>query len=320
MDEDWQADLERWLAPYLEALGNKTRRRMCPAYIAGLIGPGDRKSIQPMAARWDAIPYDRLHHFIGAGVWDSAPLEAALWRQADELVGGDGGWLIIDDTALPRKGKASVGVAPQYATALGKNANCQTLVSVTLASGEVPLMLSLRLFLPESWTSDAARTDKAGVPTRLQEYRNKPEIAIEEIDRIIAAGVRFGCVLADAGYGLSAPFRQALSAHSLSWAVGIPRHQKVYPADVQLIFPVAGRGRPRVRHVPGEEAWLVGEHRSNGERKYYLSNLPGDTPIKALAARSRRAGSANKRISNSRKNSDWITSKDDPGPDFIAMP
>lgn len=199
MDVDWEDDLERWLAPYLEGLGNKTRRRMCPAYIAGLIGPGDRKSIQPMASRTNAIPYDRLHHFIGAGLWDSAPLEATLWKQADALAGGDEAWLIVDDTALLKKGKASVGVAPQYATVLGKNANCQTLVSVTLASGEVPLMLSLRLFLPESWTSDAARMDKASVPAPLQEYRTKPEIAIEEIDRIIAAGVRFGCVLADAG-------------------------------------------------------------------------------------------------------------------------
>ena len=337
---DWQNDLERWLDPYLKGLGNKTRRRMCPAYIAGLIGPGDRKSIQPMAARVDDVGYDRLHHFIGAGIWDSAPLEATLWQQADALVGGDKAWLIIDDTALPKKGKASVGVAPQYATVLGKNANCQTLVSVTLASGEVPVMLSLRLFLPESWTSDAMRMAKAGVPEPFQCYRTKPEIAIEEIDRIIAAGIGFGCVLADAGYGLSASFRQALSTRDLCWAVGIPRHQKVYPADVQLIFPVTGRGRPRVRHVPdvksraahamledakwrqvswrrgtkgrlvarfaairvriadgppqrigdagaqhmpGEEAWLVGEHRSNGERKYYLSNLPADTSIKDLA-------------------------------------
>lgn len=232
MDGDWQADLEEWLAPYPEGLGNKTRRRMCPAYIAGLIGPGDRKSIQPMGARSEAIPYDRLHHFIGAGLWDSSPLEATLWSQADALVGSDKAWLIIDDTALPKKGKASVGVAPQYATALGKNANCQTLVSVTLASGEVPIMLSLRLFLPESWTNDAARMAKAGVPEPLQSYRTKPEIAIEEIDRAIAAGVRFGCVLADAGYGLSAPFRQALSERGLRWAVGIPRHQKVYPANV----------------------------------------------------------------------------------------
>jgi SRSO17 transposase len=340
MEEDWQRDLERWLEPYLEELGNKTRRRMCPAYIAGLIGPGDRKSIQPMAARTEALSYDRLHHFIGAGLWDSAPLEATLWRQADTLVGGDNAWLIIDDTALPKKGKASVGVAPQYATVLGKNANCQTLVSVTLASGAVPVMLGLRLFLPESWTNDTARMARVGVPEAFQAYRTKPDIAIEEIDRVRAAGVRFGCVLADAGYGLSAPFRQALSARGLRWAVGVPRHQKVYPADVQLVFPVAGRGRPRVRHVPdvksraahamleeakwrqvswrrgtkgrltarfavmrvriadgppqrigaagaqhmpGEEAWLVGEHRSSGERKYYLSNLPADTPIKDVA-------------------------------------
>jgi len=340
VDVDWQNDLEVWLEPYLNGLGNKTRRRMCPAYIAGLIGPGERKSIQPMAARADAVSYDRLHHFIGAGVWDSAPLEATLWQQADDLVGGEKAWLIIDDTALPKKGNASVGVAPQYASALGKKANCQTLVSVTLASGEVPFMLSLRLFLPESWTSEKARMIKAGVPEPFRQPRTKPELAIEEIDRVVAAGVRFGCVLADAGYGLSAPFRQALSARGLCWAVGIPKHQKVYPADVRLTFPVATRGRPRLRHVPdvkslaaqamlegakwrqvswrrgtkgrliarfaavrvriadgasqrigssgaqhmpGEEAWLVGEHRSNGERKYYLSNLPADTPIKDLA-------------------------------------
>jgi len=340
MDAEWTEDLERWLEPFLSGLGHKTRRRMCPAYIAGLIGPGDRKSIQPMAARAGEISYDRLHHFIGAGLWDSTPLEAALWQHADGIVGGENAWLIIDDTALPKKGRNSVGVAPQYASVLGKNANCQTLVSTTLASGEVPVMLSLRLFLPESWSSDEARMIKAGVPTDHRMPRTKPEAAIEEIDRIIAAGVRFGCVLADAGYGLSAPFRQALSARGLRWAVGIPKHQKIYPADVELVFPVAGRGRPRLRHIPdsksiaahtmlegarwrqvswrrgtkgrlaarfaamrvriadgapqrigsmgsqhlpGEEAWLVGEHRSNGERKYYLSNLPADTPIKKLA-------------------------------------
>src|SRR3546814_12152636 len=115
-------------------------------------------------------------------------------------------------------------------------------------------MLSLRLFLPESWTSDNARTDKAGVPAPLHEYRMKPEIVIEEIDRVMADGARFGCVLADAGYGLSAPFRQALSVRGLYWPVGIPRHQRVYPADVQLTFPVARRGRPRVRHVPDDQS------------------------------------------------------------------
>jgi SRSO17 transposase len=111
-------------------------------------------------------------------------------------------------------------------------------------------MLALRLFLPESWTSNRARLERAGVPAEYRTARTKPEMALAEIDRVIAAGVRFGCVLADAGYGLSAPFRQGLTARKLAWAVGIPRHLKVYPARVRMIWPVAGRGRPRKRHVP----------------------------------------------------------------------
>lgn len=267
-------------------------------------------------------------------------MKEELCRQADALVGGDDAWLIIDDTALPKKGRASVGVAPQYASALGKNANCQTLVSLTLASSEVPVMVGLRLFLPESWTRDAARMDRAKVPAEARAYRTKPEIALAEIDRVRDAGVRFGGILADAGYGLSGPFRQALTERGLIWAVGIPYKQKVYPADVAMIFPVAGRGRPRKNHVPdvpsrpaqkmlesakwqtvswrrgtkgklsarfaamrvrvadgppqrigdlgqqhlpGEEVWLVGEHRSTGERKYHLSNLSADTTLKKLA-------------------------------------
>jgi SRSO17 transposase len=340
MSGDWRSDLDVWLAPFLTALGHKQRARMCPAYVAGLIGPGDRKSIQPMAARADDIGYDQLHHFVASGVWDSAPLDAALLTEADRLVGGSDAFLVIDDTAMPKKGRHSVGVAPQYASSLGKNANCQTLVSMTLASREVPVMVGLRLFLPESWTSDPERMAKAKVPDDRQLALSKPEIAIAEIDRITAAGVRFGCVLADAGYGMSAPFRQALSERGLTWAVGIPGRQKVYPADVAMIFPISGHGRPRQHHIPdaksvasekllagqrwkrvswrrgtkgrlaarfaamrvrvadgptqrirdmggqhlpGEEVWLVGEHRSTGERKYYLSNLPADTAIKTLA-------------------------------------
>jgi SRSO17 transposase len=335
------SDLTQWLAPFLARLRHKARRRMCPLYVAGLIGPGDRKSVEPMAARLAPGDYDQLHHFIASGVWDEAPLEQELAVQADKLIGGPQAILVIDDTALPKKGSHSVGVAPQYASALGKNANCQTLVSLTLARDEVPLMMGLRLFLPEGWTGDADRMAKAGVPEACRAARTKPEIALAEIDRILAAGVRFGAVLADAGYGLSAPFRQGLDARSLRWAVGIPKHQKVYPTDVKLVFPVAGRGRPRKRHVPdqlsiaaeamlekakwrrltwrkgtkgplaaafaairvrvadgppqrigdkgmqhmpGEEAWLVGERRRSGEQKYYLANLSAEANLKTLAA------------------------------------
>ena len=339
--KDWTTALEGWLAPFLDRLGHAKRRRMCPLYIAGLIGPGDRKSVQPMAERFAPGEYDRLHHFVASSAWDSTPLEAELLVQADRLVGGTDAVLVIDDTALPKKGSHSVGVAPQYATTLGKNANCQTLVSVTLARGEVPVVASLRLFLPESWTSDPDRMARTRVPDEHRAFRSKTAIAIEEVDRLRGAGVRFGCVLADAGYGLSAPFRQALSERELVWTVGIPRHQKIYPPGVALMFPTSARGRKRLHHIPDaksvaahtvlgdaawrivswrrgtkgrlsarfaalrvrvadgptqrirdmgnqhmpwEEVWLIGEHRSNGERKHYLSNLPADATLKALAA------------------------------------
>jgi SRSO17 transposase len=114
-------------------------------------------------------------------------------------------------------------------------------VSLTLASREVPVMVGLRLFLPEEWTNDPERMARARVPEERQTALTKPEIAMEEIDRFIASGARFGCVLADSGYGSSGSFRQALSERGLKWAVGLSRRQNVYPADVALIFPVAKR-------------------------------------------------------------------------------
>ena len=204
VDEGWRGDLERWLEPFLAGLSHPARRRMCPQYVAGLIGPGDRKSVQPMAARGGEAGYDQLHHFVAAGVWESAPLGAALLREADRLVGGVGAFLVIDDTAMPKKGRHSVGVAPQYASSLGKNANCQTMVSVTLASREVPVMVGLRLFLPESWTGDPTRLAKARVPADRQAALTKPEIAIEEIDRVRTAGARFGCWRRRAAWARSA--------------------------------------------------------------------------------------------------------------------
>jgi SRSO17 transposase len=340
-EADWRAELDRFLEPFVARLGHRARRAMCSLYVAGLIGPGDRKSIQPMATRLGLHSHDALHHFISAGSWDTEPLGAELLAQADRLVGGPEAVLIVDDTALPKKGSSSVGVAPQYATVLGKNANCQTLVSLTLASGEVPVPIALRLFLPESWTADTMRLDKAGVPPERRTFHSKPEIALEEIDRVRAAGVRFGVVLTDAGYGASALFRQGLSERELRWAVGVPRILKVYPVDVAMVAPQpGGRGRPRLRsepdqasqpaetvlapadwqkmswrsgakgplsgrfaarrvrvadgpaqqiggrpaqHLPGEEAWVVGELRASGERKYYLSNLPADASLRQIA-------------------------------------
>ena len=246
----WEHELQSWLEPFLTPLHHPARRRMCPLYVAGLIGPGERKSLQPMAARVAPADYDQLHHFVAVGPWDEAPLEAELLVQANRLVGGPDAILVIDDTALLKKGTHSVGVASQYAGVVGKQANCQSLVSLTLAKGEVPIPIVLRLFLPDTWIKDPERLRQAGVPEPFWTERSKPEIALAELRRVMQAGVSFGAVLADAGYGISGPFRQALSALGLLWAVGTVRIQKVYAADVQMITPPPSRGRPRKTLVP----------------------------------------------------------------------
>jgi len=267
------------------------------------------------------------------------------------------------------------GVARQYCGQLGKRANCQSLVSLTLAQGEVPMPVGLRLFLPEGWVTDAERCARAGVPphaipaaARPQPWaapqdaqmtsQAKGEIALSELDRVVAAGVRFGTVLADAGYGASAAFRHGLDARGLLWAVGIPKNQKFYGLNVQLV-PPPGRARkpvpseePRAaedvlaerpwrrvtwrqgtkgplsakfaairvriadgpvwdnnKHLPGKQAWLVGEWRSSGERKYYPATCRPARRFALWLPPSRRAGCASKRTSSSRESWGWATSR-----------
>ena len=337
--DGWEAELERWLGPFLARLRRKEQRRWAPFHLKGLILPGERKSVEPMAARVAPADTQQLHHFVSTSPWAAAPLEDELVKAADRLVGGPDAALVVDDTALVKQGRHSVGVKRQYCGQLGKRADCQALVSLTLARGEVPVGVALRLFLPEDWGGDAGRRAAAGVPETVA-YRPKWRIALDEIDRALASGARFGFVLADAEYGKAAEFRHGLAERRLAYAVGILPAQKVYPVDVTLAFPArkpAGRPRKhpvpsaasagaaellearpaafravswrtgtkgpleaefaalrvrvadgpvaaRAQHLPGEEAWLVGEHRANGERKYYLSNLPPDATLEALAA------------------------------------
>src|SRR5918993_1713372 len=106
---DGVRDLEAWLAPFLAAMGRKTRRTWAPLYLRGLLGPGERKSLQPMAARLGLAGHDQLHHFVASPAWDDSPLWRALAERADRLVGGPDAVLAIDDTALPKKGELSAG-------------------------------------------------------------------------------------------------------------------------------------------------------------------------------------------------------------------
>src|SRR3712207_2047584 len=176
-------DLDSWLGPFLAALGHKKRRLWAPLYLRGLLGPSERKSLQPMAACLGLGGHDQLQHFIASPAWDDAPLWRVLAGQADRLVGGPRAALVIDDTALPKKGTLSVGVERQYCGQLGKRANCQALVSLTLAGREVPVPVGLRLFLPEKWIADPARCAVARLPEVEVLARSQGEIALAELDR-----------------------------------------------------------------------------------------------------------------------------------------
>ena len=337
--DGWEDELEGWLEPFLGRLRRQAQRRWAPFYLKGLILPGERKSIEPMAARVAPSDVQQLHHFVSTSPWATAPVEEELVRAADRLVGGSDAVLVLDDTALVKQGRHSVGVKRQYCGQLGKRANCQSLVSLTLGRAEMPVCVGLRLFLPEDWSADPARRAVVGVPEAIG-YQPKWQIGLDEIDRVLASGARFGCVLADAEYGKAAEFRAGLVGRRLLYAVGILPTQKVYPADVKLAVPERKpTGRPRKhpipsaasvsatelieaqpetfrsitwrtgtkgplkaafaarrvrvadgpvaaggQHLPGEEVWLVGEHRATGERKYYLSNLPPDASLETLAA------------------------------------
>src|SRR3954454_6726124 len=232
----WEDELERWLEPFLQRLRRKAQRRWAPIYLKGLLLPGERKSVEPMAARVAPADTQQLHHFVSTSPWATEALEDELVRAADRLVGGPEAALVVDDTAPVKQGRHSVGVKRQYRGQLGKRANCQSLVSLTLARAEVPVGVGLRLFLPEDWCADAARRAAVGVPEAVA-YRPKWRIALDEIDRVLAAGARFGAVLAGAEYGRAGEFRAGLAERRLPSAVGVMPVQQVYPADVTLVLP-----------------------------------------------------------------------------------
>ncbi len=252
----WEAELERWLAPFLEPIGRAERRHWAPLYLKGLLLPGERKSIEPLAERVCPGDVQQLHHFISTSPWPTEPLQEVLFEKADRLVGGGEAVLLIDDTALVKQGAHSVGVARQYCGELGKRANCQSLVTLTLARGEVPVPIWMRLFLPESWAEDAERCQRAGIPEAERRHRVKWEIALQGLDEARAAGVRFGSVGADAEYGKAPQFRRSLAERDLLYAVGILPQQRVYPADVLMQPPVRKRPgvRPPVHPTPSVES------------------------------------------------------------------
>ncbi len=241
-------------AEYIEHLsaviGHADRHGPLAAYCSGLLLPGERKSVEPMAARLAphaaGAKHQSLHHFVAQAPWDEGRLLGAVRGfvlPKIELQAPVRAW-IVDDTGIPKKGKHSVGVARQYCGELGKQDNCQVAVTLSVASDHASLPIAVRLYLPEAWANDGERRRKAGVPEDVA-FQTKPRIALDQIRRALGDGVPKGVVLADAGYGNDTAFRTGLTDHGLTYVVGVQGSTAVWAPGTQP--PPArtwsGRGR-----------------------------------------------------------------------------
>jgi len=243
-----------------EVIGHADRHGPLTAYCTGLLLPGDRKSVEPMAARMapDEVgaKHQSLHHFVAKAPWDEAELLTAVRTFVLPKIEKHApirAW-IIDDTGIPKKGKHSVAVARQYCGELGKQDNCQVAVTLSVASDHASLPIALRLYLPETWADDKARRKKAGVPKEIA-FQTKPHIALDQIKQAIEDGVPQGIVLADAGYGNDTAFRSGLTEMKLDYVVGIQGSTTVWAPGTEPLPAKAwsGQGRmPKLLRRDGE--------------------------------------------------------------------
>lgn len=257
------AGIESRFETYVEALsaslGHADRVTPFRSYCAGLILPGDRKSVEPMAARVEPArvqaAHQSLHHLVAKAKWSDQAVLASVRAQVLPRIirsGAINAW-IIDDTGFPKKGRHSVGVARQYCGQLGKQDNCQIAVTLSVANDTASLPVDYRLYLPEPWARDPVRRTRAAVPDDVS-FQTKPQIALGQIRAAIAAGVPPACVLTDAGYGIDTEFRDGITALGMSYVVGIQSSTSLW-APGKAPLPIkprdSGRGRPstRVRHA-----------------------------------------------------------------------
>jgi SRSO17 transposase len=210
--------LPQFLSPLLQDLGRSERRVGATLYVEGLLMPGQRKSIGPMAERL-GVDSQKLQHFITDSPWEEAAIWKALRPLAVDSVEPLEAW-IVDETGWLKQGAHSVGVAHQYCGAVGKSANCQVNVQVAITDGLVAVPVGARLYLPESWTKDPARCREAGVPEEV-EFETKPQIALSLIKDLLAEGVVRAPVLGDNAYGINGEFRDGLRALGLEFFLQI---------------------------------------------------------------------------------------------------
>lgn len=251
------------LRSYVEALagalGHADRLAPFQSYCTGLLLPGARKSVEPMAARVEPdraqAAHQSLHHFVASADWSDDALLAAVRAQVVPAIQQRGpirGWM-IDDTGISKKGIHSVGVARQYCGQLGKQDNCQVAVTLSLAAGHASLPIAHRLYLPQPWADDPVRRTKTGVPDGVA-FQTKPQIALAQIRAAMQAGVPPAPVLADAGYGVDTAFRDGITELGLAYVVGIQSSASLWSPGVEPLPPKPWSGRGRLPSLVRRDA------------------------------------------------------------------
>jgi SRSO17 transposase len=226
------ARFEAYVGELTKVIGHADRNEPLRDYCAGLLATEGRRSVEPMAAVTDpgrvSAQHQKLLHFVANSPWSDERVLAkvcelvvpSMTRHAPIKA-----W-IIDDTGFPKKGEHSVGVHHQYCGQLGKQANCQVAVTLSIANHDASLPIAYRLYLPRAWSDDAARRKEARVPAEIT-FKTKPQIALEQIRAALLAGVAPGVVLMDASYGNNGIMRRALTGLGLSYVAAILATTKV---------------------------------------------------------------------------------------------
>jgi SRSO17 transposase len=224
--KDIELRFSRYVEELVSVLGHADRAGPFRDYCMGLVMPVERKSVEPIAAVTapgrTAAQHQSLLHFVGQGAWsDDAVLTQVRQAVLPQITreGAIEAW-IIDDTGLPKKGRHSVGVSHQYCGQLGKQANCQVAVSLSLANHHASLPVAYRLYLPQAWAEDDDRRTKAGVPEKIT-FKTKPEIALDQIRWACEVGLPGAVVLMDAGYGHDSKLRLGITELGKRYVAGI---------------------------------------------------------------------------------------------------
>lgn len=243
--------LENYLTQLCEHLGHVNRHQNFCDYVKGLLLVEGRKSVEPMAAALDPLNtrsrHQALHHFVADSPWSDQKILDKAWHWVDSRISSaEQRYLIIDDTGIPKKGTHSVGVSHQYCGQLGKQANCQVAVSVSLASKKASVPVAWQLYLPKDWVEDKQRCHAVGVPSSVA-FATKSQIAMQQLRQCAERGVPQGIVLADAAYGNDHGFREGCEELGLDYVVGIKTNTGVWAPGVKPVKPKSKGRTKRLR-------------------------------------------------------------------------